>query len=173
MCWVRWGKKTLRGKNHSTEYACCLFNVATLGTDNISIVVISLFWTNLLLDHSMWDGMVHAREGQKLVKSNKITSFLGDRAWVLDTAFKSTNYYKPNTETTCAYVILIFIPHQQIILTLIKPFSFVWYVIPLLKTGALAPVTYFYKLTMKKLKKNKVGLTNCIYRPQYLPGGGV
>jgi hypothetical protein len=41
-------------------------------------------------------------------------------------------------------------------LTLIKPFSFVCYVVPLLKTGALAqPATFFNYFTMKKLKKKQ------------------
>ncbi len=45
------------------------------------------------------------------------------------------------------------------ILTFIKPFSFVWYVIPLLKTGALASTCdLFCKLTMKKLKKKQYRL---------------
>ncbi len=46
-------------------------------------------------------------------------------------------------------------PPSNHILTLIKPFSFNWYVIPLLKTGALAlTCNLFYKLAMKKLNRN-------------------
>jgi hypothetical protein len=53
-------------------------------------------------------GMVHASVGQKLLKRDKIKSFL------LDIGFRITNYYKCNTETTQPYVILIMKPHQQI-----------------------------------------------------------
>ncbi len=86
-----------------------------------------------------------------------------------------TNYYKCNCETTWPYVILITNPSPtNYILTLIKPFSFIWYVIPLLKTGALASThDLFVQVNNENLKKNKVGLTDYNYWPQYLPNGKV
>ncbi len=50
-----------------------------------------------------------------------------------------SNKYKCNTTTISPYVILsVRPPPQNYIITLIKPFSFVWYVIPQLKRGVWA-----------------------------------
>ncbi len=62
-------------------------------------------------------------------------------------------------------------PPTIYILTLVKPFSFVWYVIPLLKTRALEFTRdLFQQVYDEKIKKR---MTDCIYWPQYSPGGGV
>ncbi len=66
------------------------------------------------------------------------------------------------------------IPPPKYPLTIVKPISFVWYVIPLLKTGALAStLDLFLRVYDEKTKKNGICMTNFIYRPQYLPNGGV
>ncbi len=100
-------------------------------------------------------GMVHAYVGQKLLKSNKITSFL---RWPIVSSEHCIYEYKCNSKTLCPYVILIIWPPPptNYILTLVKPFSFVWCVIPLLKTGAFnLTQDLFYELTMKKLVENR------------------
>ncbi len=35
------------------------------------------------------------------------------------------------------------------------------------------PATFFYELTMKKLKKTSVCMSDGFYRPHYLPNGGI
>ncbi len=73
------------------------------------------------------EGVVHANVGQKLLICYPIKSFLGDQLQVSDSRFMITNYYKRNSETTQPNVILITKPPPtNYILTLIKPFSFVW-----------------------------------------------
>ncbi len=55
-----------------------------------------------------------------------------------------------------------------------KPFSFVLYVIPLLLIWALAlTCDLFLQVDDEKLKKTGVCVTDCNYRPQYLPNGGI
>ncbi len=60
---------------------------------------------------------------------------------------------------------LLLIPQTNYILTLIKPFSFVWYVIPLLKTGALALTC---DLFVQVDKKNGVGMFDWYLSEQVL-----
>ncbi len=98
--------------------------------------------------------MVQANVGQKLLKRHILRVFSGVRSY---SGFKITNYYKRNSETTPPYVILITKPPPtNYILTLIKPFSFVWYVIPLLKTGALASTCdLFVQVDDEKTRKNR------------------
>ncbi len=100
-------------------------------------------------------GVVHANIGQKLLICYPLRVFSGDQYKVSNTGFKITNYYKYNSETTQLYDILITKPPPtNYILILIKPFFFVWYVIPLLKTGALAPTCdLFVRVDDEKTKK--------------------
>ena len=73
---------------------------------------------------------------QKLVKSNKITSF---NRCPKHRIRHCSNEYKRNMITTLACTILLFRPPPiNYILNLVKPFHFDWYVIPLLKRGVLA-----------------------------------
>ncbi len=61
-------------------------------------------------------------------------------------------------------------------LTLVKPFSFVWYVIPPLKTGAFFDSTRDLFLQVedeKNSSKTGVCVSNGFYWPQYSPNGGV
>ncbi len=126
----------------------------------------------------MWQhftpGMVHASVGQKLVKSNKLQVFLlsDDKFWTL--------HLRLQTITNAIWKLLVHVlifcssppPPTNYTSILIKPFSFVWYIIPLLKTGALAS-TRDLLLTMKKLVKTGVCMTDCNYWLQYLPNDSV
>ncbi len=59
-----------------------------------------------------------------------------------------------NLSTICWSCIKI--PPTNYILTLIKPFSFIWYVIPLLKTGALVSTcNLFVQVDNEKTQKNQ------------------
>ncbi len=66
-------------------------------------------------------------------------------------------------------------PPTNYILTLVKPFSFVWYIIPLLKTGAFdSTQDLFLQISDEKTqKKTKVGFADCNYQWQYSPNGGI
>ncbi len=57
------------------------------------------------------------------------------QSWALDTIPTSTNTIDNHSSICCS---VSQTPPTNYIITFIKPFSFVWYVIPLLKTGFLA-----------------------------------
>ncbi len=98
-------------------------------------------------------GMVQANVGKKLVKRNKITSF---HQCPKVSSGHCSNKYKCNMTTTPPYVILITNPPTNYILTLVKLFSFIWYVIPLLKAGALAlTCNLFVQVNDEKTQKNR------------------
>ncbi len=64
-------------------------------------------------------------------------------------------------------------PPTNYILTLVKPFSFIWYVIPLLKTGAF-DLTHNLFLRFSQLKTSNttgVAMSLLCYWLQYLPYG--
>jgi hypothetical protein len=84
-------------------------------------------------------GMVHAKVSQKLLKSNKLGVLLvsNNEFWTLHLRLQAiTNAIRKQL----VHVLLFYSspPNRIHIYFLMKPFSFVWYVIPLLKTGALA-----------------------------------
>ncbi len=81
-------------------------------------------------------GMDQAWVGQKWVKRNKFTWFLNVQLQVSNPTF-----VKPRLcliHLSICYYTSVAPPPPNYILMLMKPFSFVWYLIPLLKTGALA-----------------------------------
>ncbi len=93
-----------------------------------------------LLPSPFWRGSLH-RIGQ-IYTSHAVGAANGSQLWwwlLLNCAggrwyFPYYSYHRKATEQE------IFVPARTLIgvILLIKPFSFVWYVIPLLKTGALA-----------------------------------
>ncbi len=66
-------------------------------------------------------------------------------------------------------------PQTNYILTLIKPFSLVWYVIPLLKTGVLASTRNLFLRFWQWKTSEKTGIAMSLlwYWPQPLPTGGI
>ncbi len=80
-------------------------------------------------------GMVHAWVGQKLLKITFLRVFQCPKVelWTLFQQVQ-TQY---NNHSCISYSVMV-TPPTNYILTFIKPFSFAWYVIPLLKTGFLA-----------------------------------
>ncbi len=80
-------------------------------------------------------GMVQANVGQKLVKSNILQVFLMSNDKFLTLHLENPMQYR-NHPSIC-YSANLNHPTNYIV-TLVKPFSFVCYVLPLLKTGALA-----------------------------------
>ncbi len=65
-------------------------------------------------------------------------------------------------------------PPTNYILTLVKPFSFVWYVIPLLKTRAFeSTCNLFQHVDNEKHQKTGIAMSLLCYRLQYLPDGGI
>ncbi len=96
--------------------------------------------------------MVHAWVGQKLLKNYIFKRFLVSRSWTRDTVPTSTNaIWQPLLHIVFCQLD----PPTNYILTFLKPFSLVWYVIPLLKTGFLAStVTFSYGFDDENIKKN-------------------
>jgi hypothetical protein len=79
--------------------------------------------------------MVHAWVGQKLLKNTFLSVFWCTEV-ELRTLFQRVQMQYCN-HSSISYSVMV-TPPTSYILTFIKPFSFVWYVIPLLKTGFLA-----------------------------------
>ncbi len=65
------------------------------------------------------------------------------RVWVSDTVFKSTNAIQNHSSISYSASLT---PPTNHILTLVKPFSFIWYVIPLLETGAFDSTRALFQL---------------------------
>jgi hypothetical protein len=108
-------------------------------------------------------GMVHVWVGQKLKKIH-FKEFFDVPKVELRTLFQQVQMQYSNHSSVSYSVMLI--PPTNYILTFIKPFSFVWYVIPLLKTRFLALTRDLFLRfwRWKHQKKNVIAMSGVCYQ---------